>query len=73
MAFVFVSPAVSAVPTSPALNGIALDKVPLQTLRIPLERRFRRGPHGVWYGIIGVKVWLNKRPDLENGAPRPGR
>jgi small subunit ribosomal protein S3 len=47
-----------------------LGKVPLQTLRIPLDYGFAEAR--TVYGIIGVKVWLNKRPDLENGAPRQG-
>ena len=45
-------------------------KVPLQTLRIPIDYGFAEAR--TVYGIIGVKVWLNKRPDLDNGAPRQG-
>jgi small subunit ribosomal protein S3 len=47
-----------------------LGKVPLQTLRIPLDYGFAEAR--TVYGIIGVKVWVNKRADLENGAPRQG-
>jgi small subunit ribosomal protein S3 len=43
-------------------------KVPLQTLRIGIDYGFAEAK--TVYGIIGVKVWLNKRPDLENNAPR---
>ncbi len=45
-------------------------KVPLQTLRIPLDYGFAEAK--TVYGIIGVKVWINKRPDMETGAPRTG-
>ena len=47
-----------------------LGKVPLQTLRIPLDYGFAEAK--TVYGVIGVKVWVNKRADLENGAPRSG-
>jgi small subunit ribosomal protein S3 len=43
-------------------------KVPLQTLRIPLDYGFAEAR--TVYGIIGVKVWINKRPDLEGVAGR---
>ena len=39
-------------------------KVPLQTLRIPIDYGFYEA--STVYGIIGVKVWLNKSPDGEN-------
>ena len=44
-------------------------KVPLQTLRIPID-------YGVFeartvYGIIGVKCWLNKKPEVEGQERRP--
>lgn len=41
-------------------------KVPLQTLRIPLDYGFAEAR--TVYGIIGVKVWINKRPDLDGSA-----
>ncbi len=47
-----------------------LGKVPLQTLRIPIDYGFAEAR--TVYGIIGVKCWMNKRPDLDNGAPRQG-
>ena len=47
-----------------------LGKVPLQTLRIPIDYGFSEAR--TVYGIIGVKCWMNKRPDMENGAPRQG-
>lgn len=47
-----------------------LGKVPLQTLRISIDYGFAEAR--TVYGIIGIKVWLNKRPDLENNAPRQG-
>jgi small subunit ribosomal protein S3 len=47
-----------------------LGKVPLQTLRIPLDYGFSEAK--TVYGIIGVKVWLNKRHDLEPGLGRSG-
>jgi small subunit ribosomal protein S3 len=39
-------------------------KVPLQTLRIPIDYGFYEA--STVYGIIGVKVWLNKSPEGEN-------
>ena len=47
-----------------------LGKVPLQTLRIPIDYGFAEAR--TVYGIIGIKVWLNKRPDLDTGAARQG-
>ncbi len=44
-------------------------KVPLQTLRIPLDYGFAEAR--TVYGIIGVKVWINKRADLDSTATRP--
>jgi small subunit ribosomal protein S3 len=44
-------------------------KVPLQTLRIPIDYGFAEA-HTV-YGLIGVKVWMNKNPDAE-AVVRPG-
>jgi small subunit ribosomal protein S3 len=43
-------------------------KVPLQTLRIPIDYGFYEA--STVYGIIGVKVWLNKSPEGEN-SKRP--
>ena len=47
-----------------------LGKVPLQTLRIPLDYGFAEAK--TVYGVIGVKVWVNKRADLEPVAGRSG-
>jgi small subunit ribosomal protein S3 len=38
-------------------------KVPLQTLRVPIDYGFAQG-ETVW-GIIGVKVWINKKEETE--------
>lgn len=45
-------------------------KVPLQTLRVPIDYGFAEAR--TVYGIIGVKCWLNRRPEVE-GAPAPER
>lgn len=45
-------------------------KVPLQTLRTPIEYGFAEA-HTV-YGIIGIKCWVNKREDREERSPRGG-
>lgn len=47
-------------------------KVPLQTLRTPIDYGFAEG-ETVW-GIIGVKVWINKKEEVpgENNGPRRG-
>ena len=47
-----------------------LGKVPLQTLRIPIDYGFSEAR--TVYGIIGVKCWMNRNPDKENGSPRQG-
>jgi small subunit ribosomal protein S3 len=47
-----------------------LGKVPLQTLRIPLDYGFAEAK--TVYGVIGCKVWVNKRADMEGVAPRSG-
>ena len=39
-------------------------KVPLQTLRVPIQYGFAEA-ETVW-GIIGVKVWLNKKEDADS-------
>ena len=41
-------------------------KVPLQTLRVPLDYGFAEAR--TLYGIIGVKVWVNRNPNSEVGA-----
>jgi len=41
-------------------------KVPLQTLRIPIDYGFSEA--NTVYGIIGVKCWMNRKPEVE-GAP----
>jgi small subunit ribosomal protein S3 len=42
-------------------------KVPLQTLRVPIEYGFTEAR--TTYGIIGVKCWINKKEDAEK---KPG-
>ncbi len=44
-------------------------KVPLQTLRAPIEYGFAEA--NTLYGIIGIKCWINKRPGTGN-APHGG-
>ncbi len=44
-------------------------KVPLQTLRVPLDYGFAEAR--TVYGIIGVKCWINKKED--DGKPGPDR
>lgn len=44
-------------------------KVPLQTLRVPIDYGFAEA--NTVYGIIGVKVWINKKDSVANQA-RPG-
>ena len=54
-------------------------KVPLQTLRAPIDYGFAEAR--TLYGIIGIKCWINKRPEVANArrdnrpnrAPRPRR
>lgn len=45
-------------------------KVPLQSLRIPIDYGFTEAR--TVYGIIGVKCWLNRKPEVE-GAPQAER
>ncbi len=45
-------------------------KVPLQTLRVPIDYGFAEA--NTVYGIIGVKVWINKKEEDPN-APQPPR
>lgn len=42
-------------------------KVPLQTLRVPINYGFAEAR--TLYGIIGIKCWVNKRPEVANAAP----
>lgn len=46
-------------------------KVPLQTLRAPIDYGFAEAR--TLYGLIGIKCWINKRPDAGNNAPRRDR
>ena len=46
-------------------------KVPLQTLRIPIDYGFAEAR--TVYGLIGVKVWLNRGNAPENSQPRQER
>ena len=41
-------------------------KVPLQTLRVPIDYGFTEARTG--YGIIGVKCWINKKQEVEGEA-----
>ncbi len=47
-------------------------KVPLQTLRVPIDYGFAEAR--TLYGVIGVKCWVNKKDDETKPPPgRPGR
>lgn len=48
-------------------------KVPLQTLRAPIDYGFAEA-HTL-YGLIGIKCWINKRPEAAGSTPggRPNR
>ena len=51
-------------------------KVPLQTLRVPIDYGFTEARTG--YGIIGVKCWINKKEEAEKETkdgetPQPRR
>lgn len=48
-----------------------LGKVPLQTLRIPIDYGFFEAR--TVYGIIGVKCWVNRKPEVEGQEPAPRR
>jgi small subunit ribosomal protein S3 len=50
-------------------EGYREGKVPLQTLRVPLDYGFAEAR--TLYGIIGVKCWINKKED--DGKPSSGR
>ena len=45
-------------------------KVPLQTLRVPLDYGFAEAR--TVYGVIGIKCWVNKKED-DGSSPRPDR
>jgi len=45
-------------------------KVPLQTLRVPIDYGFAEA-ETVW-GVIGVKVWVNKKEESEQDARNKG-
>lgn len=47
-------------------EGYREGKVPLQTLRAPLDYGFAEA--STVYGIIGVKCWVNKKPEAEGAA-----
>jgi small subunit ribosomal protein S3 len=46
-------------------------KVPLQTLRVPINYGFAEAE--TTWGIIGVKVWLNKKEEVEGKAGAQGQ
>lgn len=46
-------------------------KVPLQTLRIPIDYGFTEAR--TVYGIIGVKCWVNRKPEIEGQESQPRR
>lgn len=46
-------------------------KVPLQTLRAPIDYGFAEAR--TLYGLIGVKCWINKRPEAAAGASSNNR
>ncbi len=45
-------------------------KVPLQTLRVPLDYGFAEAR--TVYGVIGVKCWVNKKEDADKGPSPQG-
>jgi small subunit ribosomal protein S3 len=52
-------------------EGYREGKVPLQTLRVPLDYGFAEAR--TVYGIIGVKCWVNKKEEDLNAKPQGGR
>jgi small subunit ribosomal protein S3 len=48
-----------------------LGKVPLQTLRIAIDYGFHEAR--TVYGIIGVKCWVNRKPEIEGQEAQPRR
>ena len=43
-------------------------KVPLQTLRVPIDYGFAEAR--TVYGVIGIKCWINKKPDADQSGPQ---
>jgi small subunit ribosomal protein S3 len=52
-------------------EGYREGKVPLQTLRVPLDYGFAEAR--TVYGIIGVKCWVNKKEEDNVAKPTGGR
>ena len=52
-------------------EGYREGKVPLQTLRVPLDYGFAEAR--TLYGIIGIKCWVNKKEDDGTGKQPQGR
>jgi small subunit ribosomal protein S3 len=52
-------------------EGYREGKVPLQTLRVPLDYGFAEA--NTLYGIIGIKCWVNKKEDDGTGKQPQGR
>ena len=52
-------------------EGYREGKVPLQTLRVPLDYGFAEAR--TVYGIIGVKCWVNKKDEDNAAKPQNGR
>ena len=51
--------------------GFRKGKVPLQTLRVPIDYGFNEAM--TTWGVIGVKCWITKKPEEvkeENNAPK---
>lgn len=48
-----------------------LGKVPLQTLRTAIDYGFHEAR--TVYGIIGVKCWMNRKPEIEGQESQPRR
>ena len=46
-------------------------KVPLQTIRVPIDYGFAEAE--TTWGIIGVKVWINKKEEVPGEAPKRPR
>lgn len=52
-------------------EGYREGKVPLQTLRVPLDYGFAEAR--TVYGVIGIKCWVNKKEDDGTGRQPQGR
>jgi small subunit ribosomal protein S3 len=52
-------------------EGYREGKVPLQTLRVPLDYGFAEAR--TLYGIIGVKCWVNKKEEDASARPQGDR